>query len=397
MRANARPPHARRLRTALRRPAQPALHDLFHPAGAPTGTDTAPVSRTVGVEEEFLLVDPVTGQPRAVASAVLGGADRDTDLTEELQREQIETGTRPCRTLADIGRELRRTRDEARVAAAAEGVELAPLATSPVPVDPTVGAAPRYERMVAAFGRTGVEQLTCGCHVHVGVGSEDEAVAVLDRIRPWLAPLLALSANSPFWNGDDSGYSSFRSQVWGRWPSAGPTAPFGNPATYQQVTDAMLTTRTVLDDGMLYFDARVSRRHPTVEIRVADVCLDPDDAVLLAALARALVETAAREWRAELPPDPVRTEVLRLAAWRAGRSGLDDELIDPRTWKPAPAAVVLRTLLDHVAQVLEEDGDLALAHELTDQVLRRGTGAARQRAVLRRTGELRAVVTDAAW
>ena len=159
----------------------------------------------------------------------------------------------------------------------------------------------------------------------------------------------------------------------------------------------MLATNTVLDDGMLYFDARVSRRHPTVEIRVADVCLDPDDAVLLAALARALVETAAREWHADLAPDPVRTEVLRLAGWRAARSGLDGDLVDPTTWTPAPAATVLGILLDHVADVLEDDGELHVVRELTDQVLRRGTGAARQRAVLRRTGEHRAVVTDAVW
>lgn len=358
-----------------------------------TAADTARVSRTVGVEEEFLLVDPADGRPRAVAAAVLRGTDDDSDMTGELQREQIETGTLPCTTLDDVARELRRTRDEARAAAATQGVELAPLATSPVPVDPTVTTAPRHQRIVETFGRTGAEQLTCGCHVHVSVDSEEEAVAVLDRIRPWLAPLLALSANSPFWAGTDSGYGSFRNQVWGRWPSAGPTGLFGSPANYRQTADAMLATGTVLDEAMLYFDARVSRRHPTVEIRVADVCLDPDDAVLLAALARGLVETAAREWAGGVAADPVPVEVLRLATWRAARSGLDDELVDPATWTPAPAAAVLDTLIDHVADAL--DDDLDHVRHLTRQVLRRGTGAARQRAVFDRTGSLRAVVADA--
>ena len=238
------------------------------------------------------------------------------------------------------------------------------------------------------------EELTCGCHVHVGIGSEEEAVGVLDRIRPWLAPLLALSANSPYWQGSDTGYASYRSQVWGRWPTAGPTGLFGTAAGYRAATRSLLDTDTVLDEGMLYFDARVSRTHPTVEIRIADVCRDADDAVLVAALVRGMVATAAAEWRADRAPDPVVTGVLRLAAWRAGRSGLDDRLVDPTTWRPAPAAEVVARLVEHVSPALEESGDLALVRELARTVLRRGNGAALQREAMRRTGDLRAVVAD---
>jgi glutamate---cysteine ligase / carboxylate-amine ligase len=349
----------------------------------------------VGVEEEFLLVDPSTGKPHAVAGAVLEGEDPEGDLTGELQREQVETGTRPCRDLTGLGAELRRTRQRARDAAAAEDADLVALATSPLPAEPHVGDEPRYARIMERFGRTAREQLTCGCHVHVSVPSDEEGVQALDRIRPWLAPLLAISTNSPFWDGADSGYASFRTQVWGRWPSAGPTGLFGSADRYREVTDAMLATDTVLDAGMLYFDARLSRQHPTVEIRVSDVCLDPDDAVLVAGLTRALVERAVRDANAGVAPDPVRTEVLRLAEWRAGRSGLDGDLLDPRTWRPAPARDVLGALLEHVREPLEDAGDLPVVRELTDAVLRRGTGANCQRAVFQRTGDLRAVVAAA--
>ncbi len=109
---------------------------------------------------------------------------------------------------------------------------------------------------------------------------------------------------------------------------------------------------------MVYFDARLSAQHPTLEIRVADVCLDVDDAVLLAALARALVETAVRAWRAGTPADPVRLELLRLAAWRAGRSGLDGVLLDPCSWRPAPATDVLGRLVTHLTPALDDAGDL---------------------------------------
>lgn len=355
---------------------------------------------TVGVEEEFLLLDRTSGRTVAVGGSVLraaedGAAEDENTVTGELQREQVETGTRPCRDLSELAREVRRCRGQVGEAADAVGVDVAPLATSPQWADPSVSPARRYRRMVDAFGLTGGEQLTCGCHVHVGTGSEDEAVAVLDRIRPWLAPLLALSANSPYWQGIDTGYASYRSQVWGRWPTTGPTGPFGTAAGYRAAVRSLLDTDTVLDEGMLYFDARVSRSHPTVEIRVPDVCRDADDTVLLAALVRGLVSTAADEWRAGRAPDPVSAGVLRLAAWRAGRSGLDDHLVDPATWRPAAAADVVARLVDHVSPALEQAGDLAVVRELVASVLRRGTGAARQREVRARTGDLRAVVADA--
>ncbi|MGE3288879.1 MAG: glutamate--cysteine ligase [Pseudonocardia sp.] len=350
------------------------------------------VARTVGVEEEFLVVDPGTGQPRALGGLVLDASGDAPDLTAELQREQIETGTTPCTTLADLGTDLRSARAAAVAAAAEVGVAIAPLGTSPVPVEPTLSPARRYVEMGRRFGLTVSEELTCGCHVHVAVDDADEGVAALDRIRPWLAPLLGLSANSPFWQGADTGYASYRSQVWSRWPSAGPYGPFGSAVAYRELVDTLVGTDTVIDEGMVYFDARLSRRHPTLEVRVADVCLHPDDAVLVAALVRGLVETAVRAWRDGVPVRPVRTEVLRLAAWRAGRSGVDGALLDPATWRPAPARAVLEALVAHVRPALQDADDLDTVRELLAAVLARGTGAARQRAEYERSGDLASVV-----
>jgi carboxylate-amine ligase len=354
--------------------------------------------RTVGVEEEFLLVDPGSGRPRAVGQAVLAssGAEEAGDgVTAELHREQLETGTKPCHTLDELGAELRSARATAAGAAGEVGVALAPLATSPLSVEPTLSPSRRYAEMASRFGLTTYEQLTCGCHVHVAIDSAEEGVAALDRIRPWLAPLLAVSTNSPFWSGEDSKYASFRAQVWQRWPSAGPYGTFASEAGYRTFVDTALGTDTILDEGMVYLDARLSRQHPTVEVRVADVCLDADDAVLVAGLVRALLQTAVAGWQAGDEPDPVRTEVLRLAAWRAGRSGVTGELLHPLTWRPAPAAEVLDALVEHVSPALEEAGDLITVRTLLKAVLARGTGAQRQRAVLERTGDLGAVVRDA--
>jgi YbdK family carboxylate-amine ligase len=359
--------------------------------------------RSFGVEEELLLVDPDSGAPRAVAGAVIQFArkhgrdhpyagQRREPIEAEFQREQVETATRPCLTLDEVADQIRRARLAASDAAHEEGAEIAALATSPVPVRPSLTPSSRYLRIADAYAMTADEQLTCGCHVHVNVSSREEGVGVLDRIRPWLPLLLAMSANSPFWQGRDTGYASFRQQAWGRWPSAGPTELFGSANGYRATVAAMLQSRTLLDEGMIYFDARLSQRYPTVEIRVADVCLMTADTVLVAALARALVETAVRAWRRGDPPDPVRTELLRLAMWRASRSGLHGELLHPRTQRPAPAPAVMHALVEHVTPTLEQTGDLCSVRTLLGDLLRRGTGADLQRNVYARTNDVTKVV-----
>ncbi|MFB4316726.1 glutamate--cysteine ligase [Actinomadura sp. 21ATH] len=363
-------------------------------------------ARTFGVEEELLLVDPAGGRPRAVADAVirfarehggvpLAGAGNAGLLETELQRQQLETCTLPCSSLDELCGQIRDVRQAASVAAAGAGSAVAALATCPMEVRPALTPSRRYRKMADEYGMTADEQLTCGCHVHVGVESPEEGVAVLDRIRPWLPPLLALTANSPFWQGTDSGYASWRQQVWGRWPSSGPTEPFGSVAAYRAAVGGLLATGALLDEGMVYFDARLSRHYPTVEVRVADVCLNARDAALLAALVRGLVETAAREWRAGVRPDPVRTDLLRLAMWRASRSGLDGDLVHPLAHRAVPAREVLDALLAHVAGALEDHGDLETAELGLGRLLEEGTGARRQRAVYADTGRMSDVVTDA--
>jgi carboxylate-amine ligase len=361
--------------------------------------------RTVGVEEELLLVDATSGVPTAVAGLVLRAGDgssapedaaADGMLEAELQQQQIEVGTKPCRTLAEVGQQVREWRARADELARGAGARVAALATSPAPVQPNTTPKARYQRMVNHFGLTTLEQLTCGCHVHVEVESPEVGVAVLDRIRVWLPTLLALSANSPFWQGADSGYASFRSQAWARFPSAGPTDVFGSVAAYQDRIEAMVGSGVLLDRHMVYFDARLSDSYPTVEVRVADVCLDAADTVLIAGLVRALVDTAATAAAAGAPAPTVATDLLRLATWRAGRSGVAGELLDPDTSRPRPAADVVAALLLHLEAALRANGDTETVHDGVRRVLDRGSGADFQREVFARTSSLAAVVRQAA-
>lgn len=357
--------------------------------------------RTVGVEEELLLVDATTGEARSRASEVLHRAaysHADTAAAEpgtighELHQQQVETDTPPLRDLDDLEASLTAWRTRAREAAAEWGCLLLATGTAPLPVSPVATEEARYQRIAARFGRTAGESLSCGLHVHVAVDTDEEAVAVLDRIRCWLPVLLALSGNSPYWQGEDTGYASCRSRVQIRWPTCGPTPVFGSAVAYDDYCARLLATGVPDDRGMLYFDARRSHRYPTVEVRVADACLGADEAAMIAALVRALVDTAALEWQAGQEPPEVDAAMIRLAMWQAARYGLSGDLLDPRPFAPVPAARVVELLLEHVGPALAANGDLARVTQGVTRILARGTGAARQRECLERNGSLRDAV-----
>jgi carboxylate-amine ligase len=369
--------------------------------------------RTIGVEEELLLVDGRTGAPTAMAERLLrrweneppgasetppasGGSTEGGRIEGELQQQQIEVGTAPCTALVDLERQIRAWRQQADDLARTAGGRAVAIATSPVATSPDMMPSSRYRAMAERFGLTAVEQLTCGCHVHVGVDSPEEGVAVLDRIRVWLPVLVALSANSPFWQARDTGYASYRSQAWRRFPTAGPTDQFGGVAEYRGRVAALLATGVPLDEAMIYFDARLSHRYPTVEVRVADVCLSAADTVLLAGLVRALVETAARAWASG---DTVRwapAELLRMASWRASRSGLEDELLDPYSARPRPAADVVSALLEHIRDAARDLNDEDTVVAGLDRVQRDGTGAVWQRVAYQSSGSLPEMILEAA-
>jgi carboxylate-amine ligase len=361
--------------------------------------------RKIGVEEEFLLVD-ARGTPRPVGEVVVAVArenERDGEggpgdelaagIEHELQLEQAETGTPPTTDLGELGAFLLERRVVLAEAARERGSGPAALGTSPLPVSPTPTPDERYLRMMHEYGATAHEQLTCGCHVHVDIASRAEGVAVINGIGPWLPVVVALSVNSPFWQGEDTGYAGYRRMVWNRWPGSGPSQPFADEAEYDDAVAAMVRSGILMDDAMVYFDARLSARYPTVEVRVADVQPEAADTVLIAALVRALVDTAATA-----PPGGFarpRLELLRGAGWRAARSGLSGNLVDVLRGTAVPAAEMVARLVDHVRPALRANGDLDVVESSLQRLMSRGTGADLQRASHRRRGLLSDVVADA--
>jgi carboxylate-amine ligase len=319
-------------------------------------------------------------------------------LATELKQEQIEVVSPPQTSLDGVLESIREGRALADAAAARVGARVVALATSPWPVASELVPEARYERIAHAFGITAAEQLTCGFHVHVGIESTEEGVAALDRVRVWLPVILALSSNSPFWMGVDTGFASYRYQAWGRWPTSGPTEVFGSAAAYLRHCEDALGSGVPLDDGMLYFDARLSSRYPTLEVRMADVCLSPEHAAVIATLVRALVDTCITQWEEGREPPSVSASLLRAWSWRASRYGLADGLVNPLTGVVEPAPEVARHLVRFVSAALVRDGELEPVQMVVDDLLDAGSGAERQRSYrsstrrTRRPADLRGVI-----
>jgi len=204
---------------------------------------------------------------------------------------------------------------------------------------------PRYEGIAEYYQQLAREQIIFGCHVHIGFTDREAAIQVMNWSRLWLAPLIALSANSPFWQGQDTGYASYRTLIWRRWPTTGAFGGFTSAADYDQTVADLVRSEVISDPGMIYFDVRPSAHLPTVELRICDACPRLEDVVLLAGLFRSLVIQESDAAIAGSPPMPIRPELLEAATWRAAQSGLEGNLVDPATATPVPAHQLIRRLL----------------------------------------------------
>jgi carboxylate-amine ligase len=334
---------------------------------------------TLGVEEEFLLVD---GEGRLAAAGPEISEqveDRDGQVEHELRRCQVESATGVCSTADEIVDGLRTLRDRLAEKAAGQGLRLLASGTAPMADDRPARFTPdvRYHRMAHEFGGIAQASLTCACHVHVSIPDAATGLTISNHIRPWLPVLLALTANSPFHNGNDTAYASWRHVLWTQWPSAGPPPHFESVDAYESSVDALIAAGAALDRGMIYWDIRLSAHQPTVEVRIADVLPKPDEAALLAVLIRGLA-TQAMDGRTSPAARPA-PEVLRGWLWRSARDGLTGQCVQPRTGDLVPAWQVVNELVAELDPWLRANGDAEFAEHALARVRAEGNGAQRQR------------------
>ncbi|GAC69629.1 carboxylate-amine ligase [Gordonia soli] len=352
---------------------------------------------TIGVEEEFVLVDRVSGHPvgrnRDVAEAA---ARRGLELDLELTSCQVEIATPTLTSIDDVGGHLRRLRGLLSASADDVAIDLIAAGVPPtVPDSFPITDGDRYRRIAERFGMLAHEQGISGCHVHVGVPDQTTALGVCNWLRPWLPILLALSANSAIHRDADTGYASWRSVLWSRWPAGGPPPYLRSVEHLAEIRRTLVDTGAVLDEHMIYWDVRPSDHLPTIEIRVGDVQGRAAETQTLASLARAAVMTATAELRADRVPDDVDPTVLSAAYWRAAHDGLSGSAVDVVTGRLVEAQDHLHTFVDRVSHALDHLGELLEVERSLHRSGSEGNGAIRQRAVFDAEGSGRAVAAAA--
>lgn len=343
---------------------------------------------TVGVEEEFLLVDPDTGEPAPLNRAVAdNAAKRDVELQLELTSCQVETATEVVSSSSQLRDEITRLRRVAATAADEAGARLLAVGLPPtVPHEFPITDKPRYKRIAKQFGMIAHEQGICGCHVHVEVPDRAAAIEVSNRLRPHLPLLLALTANSAIYRNTDTGYATWRSILWARWPSAGPPPHFSSVADYDACVQMMEDADAMLDDGMVYWDVRPSSKFPTVEVRVSDVPASVAETVLYATIVRAAVMTALDEYRSGTVEPVISEYALRAAHWRAARDGVDGSAhVEP--WK---------RYLERLTPALRQLGDDDWVPAELARIFADGNGASRQRRAWQHKRDIGDVLAEAA-
>ncbi|WP_371477752.1 glutamate--cysteine ligase [Kitasatospora sp. NBC_00315] len=341
---------------------------------------------TFGVEEEYLLIDPVSGVPVPRAAEVLAAADllsalRPEEAQHELLQVQVEVATPVCEHLAEGAAHLERLRGAVDEAARSVGCRIAAVGAAPftglTPVPVTDRA--RYRSARAEAPQLVDDLMLNGMHVHVGVPDREQGVAALNRIRPWLPVLVAMTVNSPFWGGRETGFAGWRTIHFDRWPASGQPPVFADAADYERRVTALEEAGLIRDRAGLYWHARLSERYPTIEVRAADVQLTVEEAELFAALTRAAVASALAEERRGAPLPRVQEEMLRAATWQAAHNGLGGDLVSPVDGRARPADAVVEEFLAYAAPGLADTGDGARVEVLLKDHRAAGTGAQRQR------------------
>jgi carboxylate-amine ligase len=343
---------------------------------------------TVGVEEEYQLVDAATGALRSRARYVISG-DWAGELKPEMQEHTIEVGTGVWRGSHGVRDDLARLRFMAAVAAEAEGMRI--VAAGAHPFSPAGGHpfsdGPVYQELREKYRALADEQAIFGMHVHVGVPEWMDRVRVANVARLYLPYLLALTASSPWYGGADTGYASYRSLIWRRWPRSGPPPRLEGAEEMEKLLDWLRETGCIDGPGRVYWDLRPHHKYPTVEFRVTDVTPRLEDAVAAAALARAIVAGVVDGTLVE--PDhslPMTQALLGENAWRASRDGTEAEFVD--LWSPRPRTETAREAIGRLADRLSAhaerlgDGE-DLAH--VAELLERGCAA---HAIRRKAAEV---------
>jgi carboxylate-amine ligase len=354
-----------------------------------------PPSLTIGIEEEYQVIDPKTLELKSYITEILQGDKVIMDeIKPELHQSMVEVGSKVCKTPGELRDEIVRLRGMVMDLAAKSGLVIGAAGTHPFSLwtEQEITPLERYLGVKADLADLAQQLLIFGTHIHVGIEDKEFLVDVMNVSRYLLPHLLALSTSSPFWQGRNTGLKSYRSIVFKNFPRTGVPPIMRNHGDYQELLDALVNTRSVPNGSKIWWDVRPHHAYPTLEFRVLDVCTRVDEAVCLAAILQAIVAKLWKLRRDNLTFRIYPTSMIEENKWRAVRFGLDGKLIDFGKQKELPAreliSEILHWFVDDVVDELGSRADIDYAFE----IMRRGSSADRQLETFAETGDLKKVV-----
>ena len=350
---------------------------------------------TIGVEEEFQIIDPASCELRSHVMHIVSAASPDIieQVKGEMHQSIVETGTKICENVSELRIEMHRTRGELVAAAERAGLQVAAAGTHPFSswIDQVISPGERYENIVEELQQLARSLLIFGMHIHVAMPDKQTTIDIMNMVRYFLPHLLALSTSSPFWMGRNTGLKSFRTTVFRRFPRTGIPEQFESWSAYENFVNLLVKLHCIDNGKKIWWDVRPHPTFGTLEFRMCDVSTRVEEAVAIAALTQALVVKLHHLYKRNQSWRLYRRALIEENKWRAARYGIEGKLLDLGKEAEVPMTQLIPELLELVDDVLDELGSRS-AVEYVHTILNEGTSAERQLRVFQQTGDLKAVV-----
>jgi len=351
---------------------------------------------TIGVEEEFQIIDPETLELRShVVQLISSAAARGVgDLVkQEMHQSIVETGSKICENVSELRLEMHRTRSELVLAAESTGLRVAAAGTHPFSswIDQVISPGERYQNIVEEMGQLARSLLIFGMHIHIAMPDKQTTIDMMNMVRYFLPHLLALSTSSPFWMGRNTGLKSFRTTVFRRFPRTGIPEVFESWSEYENFINLLVKLNCIDTGKKIWWDVRPHPTYGTLEFRMFDTATRVEEAVAIAALTQAIVVKLHRLYTHNQSWRIYRRALIEENKWRAARYGIEGKLIDFGREAEVPMRDLMLELMELIDDVVDELGSRS-AVEYIHTILNEGTSAERQLRVYRQTGDLKDVV-----
>ncbi len=351
---------------------------------------------TIGVEEEFQIIDPETLELRShVVQLISSAAARGVgDLVkQEMHQSIVETGTKICENVSELRLEMHRTRSELVLAAESTGLRVAAAGTHPFSswIDQVISPGERYQNIVEEMGQLARSLLIFGMHIHIAMPDKQTTIDMMNMVRYFLPHLLALSTSSPFWMGRNTGLKSFRTTVFRRFPRTGIPEVFESWSEYENFINLLVKLNCIDTGKKIWWDVRPHPAYGTLEFRMFDTATRVEEAVAIAALTQAIVVKLHRLYTHNQSWRIYRRALIEENKWRAARYGIEGKLIDFGREAEVPVRELMLELMEFIDDVVDDLGSRSSV-EYIHTILNEGTSAERQLRVYQQTGDLKEVV-----